>query len=312
MLGPRSAGSTFVMLLREAARQRAGGTRLVRGGPGALTAAIAKAAADAGAEIRTGVRVERVLARDGRVTGVVANGQEIACATVVSCVDPRTTLLRLLDPAHLDPDVAGMLRTYRASGTIAKVNLALSRLPAVPGIDDISALAGRVHIGPDLDYLERSFDHAKYGEVSGEPWLDLRIPSLVDPSLAPKGAHVVSIYAHYAPYALRAGDWSTARDALLTRVLRVLDSHVPGVSSFVLAADVISPVDLETGYGYAGGHVFHGELSLDQWFIARPVPGLARYAAPLAGLWLCGAGTHPGGLATGTSGRLAARLLLSR
>jgi phytoene dehydrogenase-like protein len=312
MLGPRSAGSMFVMLLREAARQRAGGTPHVRGGPGALTSAMAEAAREAGAEIRTGVGVEQILARDGRVTGVVAGGQEIASTTVVSCVDPRTTLLTLLDPAHLDSETAGMLRTYRASGTLAKVNLALARLPIVPGVDDTGALAGRIHVGPDLDYLERAFDHAKYGEFSDEPWLDVRIPSLVDASLAPAGAHVASIYAHYAPHALRAGDWGTARDTLLSRVLRVLESCMPGVSSLVLAADVVTPADLQHDHGYAGGHVFHGELSLDQWLIARPVPGMARYATPVRGLWLSGAGTHPGGFATGTSGRLAARLLLSR
>ena len=316
MLGPRSAGSTFVMLLREAARQRAGGALQARGGPGALTAAMAQAATEAGAEIRTGVGVEQVLARGGRVTGVVADGREIPVATVVSCADPRTTLLRLLDPAHLDPEVAGMLRTYRAAGTLAKVNLAVSRLPAVAGVvagaEGADALTGRIHVGRDLDCLERAFDHAKYGEMSEHPWLDIRIPSLADPSLAPVGAHVLSICAHYAPRTLRAGDWQDARDTLLARVLGVLEPYLPGLSSQVLAAEVITPADLEADYGYAGGHVFHGELSLDQWLVGRPVPGLARYATPIEGLWLCGAGTHPGGFATGASGRLAARLLLSR
>ena len=188
MLGPRSAGSSLVFLFREACRLRAGGRSLrVRGGPGALTAAIAAAAREAGAEIRTGVSVERILVADERVTGVVAGGQEISCVTVLSGLDPRSTFLSLVDPGALAPEFATQIRNYRASGTVAKINLALSSLPAFRGVSDPSALAGRIHIGPELDYLERAFDCVKYGEVSTLPWLDITIPSIARHGTDAKG-----------------------------------------------------------------------------------------------------------------------------
>jgi phytoene dehydrogenase-like protein len=208
----------------------------------------------------------------------------------------------------LSPDFAAKIQNYRAAGTLAKVNLALSSLPDF-GCEP-EGLSGRIQIGPDLDYLERAFDHAKYGEFSSEPWLDLTIPSIIDDGLAPAGAHVASIYVHYAPRALRA-DWTTARDALLANVLDVLERYAPGVRSLIVAAQVITPLDLERDYGLAGGHIFHGELALDQLFTMRPLLGQARYATPVAGLYLCGAGTHPGGFMTGASGRLAANAVIA-
>lgn len=305
MLGPRSAGSALVLLLREAHRRLAGGRTLyARGGPGAVTRALAAAARAAGAEIRTGTAVERVLVRDGRVTGVVANGQEISADVVVSGADPRTTFLSLIDPAELTPDFVQKVRNYRAAGTVAKVNLALSALPAF-GVD-APALGGRIQLGAELDYLERAFDHAKYGELSVAPWLDITIPTVLDPSLAPAGAHVASIYVHYAPYRLRAGAWADHRDRLLATTLDVVERHAPGIRRQVVAAQVVTPAELESTYGLAGGHVFHGELALDQLFAMRPLLGVARYHTPIRGLYLCGAGTHPGGFMTGTSGRLAA------
>ena len=220
MLGPRSAGSTLVMLLRETHRRLSGQRRLqVRGGPGRLTQAMAAAATAAGAEIRTGARVERIVVRDERVAGVVVAGQEIAATTVLSCVDPKTTFLELFDPVDLTPDFLSKMRNYRAQGTVAKVNLALSALPPFRGVTDASMLTGHIHIGPDLDYLERAFDHAKYGEVSDAPWLDITVPSVLDAELAPAGGHVMSVYAHYAPYSLRGTDWSSMRQTFLTRVL---------------------------------------------------------------------------------------------
>jgi phytoene dehydrogenase-like protein len=310
MLGPRSAGSSLVFLLREANRLRAGRRSLrVRGGPGALTAAMAAAARDAGTEIRTGVAVERVLVADNRVTGVVANGQEIPCATVLSGLDPRSTLLSLVDPAALAPEFATRIRNYRASGTVAKINLALSSLPAFRGVADRNALAGRIHIGPELDYLERAFDCMKYGEVSTFPWLDITIPSIADEALAPKGAHVASIYTHYAPFAPRGASRDVAKDVLLANTLGTLDSYAPGIRSLVVAAEVLTPAELQMQLGLSGGHMFHGELALDQLFTMRPLLGHAGYATPIRGLFLCGAGTHPGGFMTGTSGRLAARAL---
>ena len=310
MFGPRSAGSALVLLMRAAHRQLAGGRRVqVRGGPGALTRALAAAATAAGATIRTHAPVERIVITGGRAAAVVVDGETIDAARVISAVDPKTTFLRLIDPMDLMPDFASKLRNYRAAGTVAKINLALSALPAF-GVDQTS-LAGRIHIGPEMDYLERAFDHAKYGELSSAPWLDMTLPSILDPGLAPAGAHVGSIYVHYAPYRLRSGDWISAREPLLEMTLRVLERHAPGIRRQVVAAQVITPADLEATYGMAGGHIFHGELALDQMFTMRPLLGYARYATPVAGLFLCGAGTHPGGFLTGASGRLAARAILA-
>lgn len=307
MLGPRSAGSALILLMREAHRQLAGGRPLrARGGPGAVTRALASAARAAGADIRTGAPVERILLERGRVAAVVAGGQEVRVSRVVSAADPRTTFA-LVDPAELTPDFAAKIRNYRASGTLAKVNLALARLPALDV--DRQALSGRIHIGPELDYLERAFDYAKYGEFSAAPWLEMTIPSIADPGLAPAGAHVASIYVHYAPYRLR-GDWNEARDRLLAATFDVLERHAPGIRGDVVAAQVITPVELERTYGFAGGHIFHGELALDQLFTMRPLLGFARYATPIPGLFMCSGGTHPGGFLTGASGRLAAREVL--
>jgi phytoene dehydrogenase-like protein len=312
MLGPRSAGSSLVLLMREAHRQLAGvSARQVHGGPGTLTRAMAKAAVAAGAEIRTNAPVERILSRNERVTGVVTNGQEIPATLVVSGADPKTTFLDLIDPLDLPPDFAARVRNYRAAGTVAKVNLALSALPSFAGVTDAAMLSGHVHLGPDIDYLERAFDHAKYGEYSTWPWLDLTIPSVLDRSLAPAGAHVMSIYVHYAPYALRHVQWRASRNAFLTTVIRVLEEYAPGIGRLVVASDVITPVDLHDDYGFAGGHMFHGELAIDQLYSMRPVLGFGRYDAPIKGLVLCGAGTHPGGFMSGASGRLAARRVLS-
>jgi phytoene dehydrogenase-like protein len=316
MFGPRSAGSALVLLLREATRLLSGGHAQVRGGPGALTQAMADAARTAGANIQTGARVERVIINDGRVSGVVAAGRDFPATAVVSAIDPKTTFLNLVDPAEISPDFRGKIRSYRANGTLAKVNLALSALPSFTGLSKgpaeaahngtSEALSGRIHIGPDLDYLERAFDHSKYGELSDEPWLDITIPSVLDSSLAPAGSHVMSIYAHYAPYRLRASDWPEMKQTLLARVMATLERFAPGVGNLVLAAQVITPLELETYHGFHGGHVFHGELALDQLAIMRPLLGYSRYQSPVKGLFMCSAGTHPGGFMSGVSGRLAA------
>jgi phytoene dehydrogenase-like protein len=312
MLGPRSAGSSLVLLMREAHARLAQDARPARGGPGAVTAAMEAAARAAGAEIHTGTPVERIVVRDEHVAAVVAGGREIPATAVVSAVDPKTTLLTLVDPADLTPDFISKVRNYRAAGTIAKVNLALSALPefgpAQAGYHvPPEHLSGRIHIGPDLDYLERAFDHAKYGEMSAEPWLDITIPTVLEPELAPPGAHVMSIYVHYAPYRLREGDWDARKTTLAERVLTVLERYAPGIRALVVAAQTITPAELERDYGFFGGHPFHGELALDQLYTMRPILGYGRYATPIRGLHLCGAGTHPGGFMTGGSGRLAAR-----
>jgi phytoene dehydrogenase-like protein len=238
------------------------------------------------------------------------SGRELATATVLSCVDPKTTFLELFDPMDLTPDFLLKMRNYRAHGTVAKVNLALSALPQFRGVSDVSMLTGHIHIGPDLDYLERAFDHAKYGEISASPWLDITLPSILDPELAPAGGHVMSVYAHYAPYRLRGADWSSMRQTLLTRVIKTLEDHAPGLSSSMVAANIITPAEMQSAYGLWGGHIFHGELSLDQLYAMRPLLGFGRYESPVRGVFLCGAGTHPGGFMSGINGRLAAQHVL--
>ena len=304
MLAPRSAGSSLVLLLREAHRQLAGGPLRVKGGPGAATRALAAAARAAGAEIRTSTAVERIVVNDNAARAVIAGGETITADVVVSAVDPKTTFLRLIEPSELSPDFALKVQNYRANGTLAKVNLALASLPAFGC--GIEALTGNILVAPHLDYLERAFDHTKYGECSAQPWLEVTIPSLLDNSLAPAGAHVASVYVHYAPRNLRSADWASARDALLSSVFDVLERHAPDIRTQTVAAQVLTPFDLERDYGLAGGHIFHGELALDQLFTMRPLLGYARYMTPIRGLYLCGAGTHPGGFMTGGSGRLAA------
>lgn len=308
MLGPRSAGSGLMLLVHETHRQLAGAGTQIRGGPGALTAAMAAAARAAGADIRTGAAVDRIIVRDGRASGVVVNGQELPASTVVSAVDPKTTFLGLIDPVDLTPDFRLKMQNFRARGTVAKVNLALSGLPAFGASPEV--LSGRIHVGPELDYLERAFDHAKYGELSAEPWLDVTIPSILDPELAPPGAHVMSVYAHYAPFELRGAAWHAMRPALLAAVVDTLERFAPGIRQLVLEAQVITPAELASEYGFHGGHGFHGELALDQLVATRPLLGYARYGTPVDGLFLCGGGTHPGGFLTGASGRLAAAEVL--
>ena len=302
MLGPRSAGSALVLLLQHAHGQLAGGVSRIRGGPGAMTHAMAAAARAAGADIRTNARVERVVVANNQVAGVVVDGRELPATVVLSAIDPKSTFLKLLSPTDLGPDFRSKMQHYRAAGTVAKVNLALSDLPAFRGAESSEVLSGRIHIGPTMDYIERAFDPAKYGESPEEPWLDASIPSILDPDLAPRGCHVMSVYAHYSPY----------RRPLLEAVLKTLDRFAPGTSALVVAAQALAPADLETEYGFHGGHIFHGELALDQLFAARPLLGYSRYDSPIRGLYLCGAGTHPGGFLTGASGRLAARAVIMR
>ena len=315
-LGPWSAGSTTLLLLRAAADPYpVGNSAVPRGGMGALTAALAAAAKEAGAEIRTSAEVKQILVKDGRVTGVaLANGEEIAAKTVVSGADPRQTFLGLLDPVHLPPSFVVKMQNYRCNGTAAKINVALDALPTFAALrnssDGNSPLAGRIHIGPGIDYLERAFDDSKYGEFSRAPYLDISIPSILDSSLAPVGKHVMSIYMQFAPYNLKQGDWTQQRDALRDTVLKTLSAYAPDLTRKILALQTITPKDLETTYGLTGGHPFHGELALDQIFTMRPLLGWARYATPVRGLFLCGNGTHPGNGVTGASGHNAAREIL--
>jgi len=310
MLGPRSAGSTLVHMLRDVHQRMAGGRAQIRGGPGALTQAMASAATAAGADIRVNSRVDRIAVADGHLTGVVIDGRDVAADAVLSTADPKTTCLKLLDPLDLSPDFLGKIGAVRAAGTVAKVNLALSALPSF-GAQNAEMLSGSIHIGPDVDTIERAFDHAKYGELSDEPWLDVTIPSVLDPSLVPPGAHVMSIYVHYAPFRLRGHEWESHRDAVLTRTLAVLERYAPGIKGLIVASQVVTPKDLESTHGFWGGHIFHGELAIDQLFTMRPLLGYGGYQTPIRGLYLGGGGTHPGGFMSGVSGKLAARTMLA-
>lgn len=311
--GPYSAG-TSLQLFHQAAFGGDGHVTapaaLVRGGPGALAQALAAAARSAGAELRTGAEVARIVTGGGKVRAVVlASGEEIAARAVVSGADPKRTFLGLCDPTDLDPEFLWRVKNYRSQGCAAKVNLALSALPSF-GRDE-KDLMGRIHVGPDLDYLERAFDAAKYGGPSAQPYLDLTIPSLCDPSLCEQG-HVMSIYVQYAPYKLKSGDWDTERARLGDAVVRTLAAYAPDLPDRIVARQVLTPLDLERDYGLWGGHPLHGEPTLDQFFAFRPLLGWARYRAPpgLDGLYLCGAGTHPGGGVTGVPGRNASREVL--
>jgi phytoene dehydrogenase-like protein len=305
--GPRSAGTGVGLLLQA---PLGFDTVLVRGAPGTLTQALAKSASAAGAQIRTGAKVVHIRVNDGRAESVVLeSGEEIAASAVVSNADPQHTFLKLIDPSDLDPGFLLKVRAYRAVGTVAKINLALSGLPSFSGLKN-GDLSGRIHIGPDTDYLERAYDDAKYGGFSTEPYMDITIPSVADPSLAPKGAHVMSIHVQYAPYRLKEGDWTTRRDDLGEVVLKTLSTYVPDIRELILERQILTPLAIEQTYGMTGGHVFHGEHALDQLFAFRPLLGWARYRTPIRNLYLCGAGTHPGGGITGAPGANASREII--
>ena len=313
--GPWSAGTSTGLLWQAALDGKAiAPASFVKGGTGALTQALEGAAKAAGAEMRTSAAVERIQVSEGKATTVVlAGGEEIAARTVVSNADPRTTFLKLVDPLDLDPNFLLKIRNYRAVGISAKVNLALSGLPAFSALDGMkntAQLSGRIHIGPDIDYLERAFDAAKYGDYSPEPYMDVTIPSLLDPSLAPGAAHVMSIYVQYAPYNLKKGNWNSRREEFADNVVNQLSSYAPNLKDLILARQTITPLDLEQTYGLSGGHIFHGEQSLDQFFAFRPLIGWAQYRTPIKGLYLCGAGTHPGGGLTGGPGANSAREII--
>jgi phytoene dehydrogenase-like protein len=306
--GPWSAGTSAQLLLQAALDGRAIAPALfVKGGIGALTNALAKAATMAGAQIRTDSRVKSINVKSGKVESVtLESGEEIACSTLVSNANPKSTLLRLLDPTYLDPDFRLKLGNYRSNGSAAKVNLALSALPNFSGAKD-GSLSGRIHIGPDIDFMERAFDESKYGDFSTHPHMDITIPSLTDSSLAPSGAHVMSIHVQYAPYKLKNGDWNSRRNEFGDAVVSSLATFAPNIGSLIQARQVLTPVDIEEKFGMFGGHILHGEPALDQLLTFRPLLGWAQYRTPIKGLYLCGSGTHPGGGVTGAPGFNASR-----
>lgn len=309
-LGPRSPGSTAVLLFLGSTEGRPIPGWQARG---ACADALVSAAKQAGVEVRLAADVARIRIAGASVTGVIlANGDDLSARAVVSSLDPRRTFLELVGPTELEPEFVRRVLNIRMNGTLAKVNYAVSGLPRVAALasreagERTAALSGRIRLATDSDTLERAFDAAKFGRMSESPSIELAIPSVSDSSLAPQGSHVVSAYAHYAPSRLRAGTWGDERERLATRVTETIEQHLPGFTSSIVAREVITPGDLETTFGLTGGHIFHGELALDQLFIARPLLGWARYRTPIERLYLCGAGTHPGTGSSGRSGALAA------
>jgi phytoene dehydrogenase-like protein len=313
--GPRSPGTAYILLHHSMGG--VGGRRglwgFVRGGMGAVSEAIASSARASGVTIRTRAQVTKVLVRHGRVAGVVLeNGDEIEARAVASNLDPKATFLRLVDGCDLESDFVNAIRQYRSEGTSCKINLALNGLPeftAYPGAPGPHHRA-TMHICPSVDYLERAWDDAKYGRPSEQPLLELTIPTMYDPSLAPNGKHIMGIFLQYAPYTLNEHTWDQLREPFADRAISLIEEYAPNIRSIVEHREILTPLDLERRFGLTGGHIFHGEMSLDQMFAMRPVAGCARYRTPVRGLYLCGAGTHPGGGVMGAAGYNCAREML--
>jgi phytoene dehydrogenase-like protein len=311
-LGPRSNNSVLALLHRMSGQALgvAGGVSLPAGGMGAVSEALAQAARAAGVQIRTGSPVASISQDGGRVSGVVLeNGEKIAAGIVVSNADPARTLLQLVGARHLETGFVHRVRHFRTKGMAAKLHLALDGLPAFARLPAERA-GERLVIAPDLVYLEHAFDHAKYGGCSPDPALEITIPSVHDTTLAASGKHVLSAVVQYAPFEPRAST-ADARAGLLDRTLGVLERYAPGLRRLVAASELLLPADIEREFRITGGHWHHGELALDQMLMMRPVPGAAQYAMPVNGLYLCGAGCHPGGGVMGAAGKNAADAVLA-
>ena len=313
--GPRSAGTAYILMHH--CMGGVGGKRglwgFVQGGMGAVSEAIAASARAKGAEIRTSSPVSHVLIKNGKAQGVILeNGDELHAPIVASNLDPKLTFLRLVAPQHLDPEFSASIERFRVEGTSLKINLALESLP------DFTALPGTpgpqhgatMHICPSIEYVERAWDDAKYGRPSHNPLIEMTCPTIYDPSLAPRGRHIMGIFLQYAPYTLRGATWEDLREPYGDRVLEVISHYAPNMRDIVRERQILSPLDLERRFGISGGNIFHGEMSLDQMFVLRPVAGWARYRMPVPGLFICGSGAHPGGGVMGAPGYNAAREIL--
>ncbi|HEU5323780.1 MAG TPA: NAD(P)/FAD-dependent oxidoreductase [Methylomirabilota bacterium] len=318
MASPSMPGTAYVLfhhVMGETDGKR-GVWGYVRGGMGGLTQALAAAARARGAEIRCGAEVTRILVRDGKATGVaLAGGDEFLAPVVASNADARVTFTRLLDPRVLPPEFVEAVGRISYESASLKINVALAELPdfrARPGAAPGPQHRGTIHVCPDLDYIERAYDDAKYGRPSGRPVLECTIPSVVDPTVAPPGLHLMSMFVQYAPYALREGTWDEQRDGFADRCFALLDEYAPNFTRSVLARQVLTPLDMERVFNLTGGNIFQGAMTPSQLFSFRPVPGWAGYRTPLRGLYLCGAAAHPGGGVMGTPGLNAARAILGR
>jgi phytoene dehydrogenase-like protein len=308
--GPFSPGTAFGLVSHFLPAVYGGDWAFVRGGMSVLADALAQAAKEAGAKIRTDAEVVRIVTGAGRANAVqLADGEVIGARAVASSADPKRTFLHLVRPEELSPEFLLQVRNIAMNGVVAKVNLALDGPPPIPVAGN--GLPPHVRIAPSLEYLERAYDDAKYGRLSSAPFVDVFVPSALDPSLAPAGMHILSAVVQYAPYDLRGGDWTQDRDVLAERVIGRLEEHMPGLEHRIIGRSVLSPRDLESRFGMTEGHIYHGEMTLDQSLVLRPVPGWARYRTPIEGLYLCGAGAHPGGGITGAPGHNAARQILA-
>jgi phytoene dehydrogenase-like protein len=313
-LGPRSPGTAYV-LLHHYMGEIDGAFRawgFAKGGTGAISESIAGAARRFGAEIRCNAKVGQVLVSGGRATGVVLDsGEEIAARVVVSGLDPNLTFLKLVESKHLPSELTETVRRFKYRGSSGKVNLALSELPdftCMPGVG--AHHRGAVSISPSIDYLERAYDDAKYGEFSRRPYMDCIFPSVIDPGMAPPGKQVMSIFVQYAPYKLNGGWDDEKREAFGDAVIDTLSEYAPNMKRAILHRQVITPKDIENTIGLTEGNIFQGELALHQLFFLRPLPEWAKYRTPIQQYYQCGAGTHPGGGIMGASGRLAALEIL--
>lgn len=312
--GPGTPGTAYVLFhhcMGQAAGKR-GLWGFVRGGMGTVAASIASSARARGVEIRTGAEVDRILLRDGRAEGVVVRGgEEIRARVVASSADPKVTFLHLA-PA-VDPGFRREIEAIRTEGVAMKINLALDGLPdftAYPGERPGPQHRATIHIGPTMEYIDRAWQEAQQGRPSSEPFLEVTIPTTYDPTLAPEGKHVMNIFVQYTPYRLAEGDWDRIKEAYADRVIDTLAAYAPNIRDRIIHRQVISPLDLERDFALTGGDIFHGEMTPDRLFFMRPVPGWAGYRTPIAGLFLCGSGTHPGGGVMGACGFNAAREIL--
>jgi len=266
----------------------------------------------AGGEIRTEAPIAKIIIKNGQAKGVVlANGDEIEAEVVSSSVDPRLTFMKMVGEEHLPEDFVEDIKRYKFRGSSGKVNLALDALPnftALPGAGP--HLRGAVSISPSVDYMERAYDDAKYGRYSRRPYIDIVIPTLTDPSIAPPGKHVMSCFVQYAPYNLKEGNWDEKREEFGDNVIDTIAEHAPNIKDIILHRQVLTPLDLEREFGLSEGNIFQGELTLEQLFFLRPAPGWAQYRSPIKDLYMCGSATHPGGGIMGASGRNAAMMIL--
>src|SRR5467141_39976 len=313
-LGIRSPGTAYV-LLHHYMGEIDGAFRswgFSRGGTGAISNAIAGAAREAGVEIRTKAPVGKILTKNGRACGVaLQSGEELSANVVSSSVDPHLTLEKFLEPSELPADFLEGVRRYKFRGSSGKVNLALDALPNFKSLPGPGAhLRGAISISPSMEYMERAYDDAKYGRYSRRPYIDMVIPSVTDPSVAPPGKHVLSCFVQYAPYKLAEGTWDDHKEAFGDNVINTIAEYAPNIKDIIIGRQILTPLDLEREFGLTQGNIFQGELSLEHLFFLRPVAGWAYYRTPIHNLYMCGSATHPGGGIMGANGRIASQVIL--